>query len=183
MTLTDQHIERIKSGDIQAFKEVYHNMFKSLCLYGYKMLSDEDVVQDVVQEAFVVLWNRREEYNSMIGAKGYLYTVVRNRIINVLRERKIEAAAEPELEEVEFNNQITKEETYKLLHQAISSLPEQTQNVIKLSMNGHTNPEIAEELGVTVNTVKTLKKRAYSKLREQLKENIFLLMLLTDILS
>jgi RNA polymerase sigma-70 factor (ECF subfamily) len=119
----------------------------------------------------------------MVGAKGYLYTVVRNRIINILRERKVEVEAGHSFDEVDFNNQITKEETYKLLHQAIETLPEQTQNVIKLTMNGHTNPEIAEELGVTLNTVKTLKKRGYNKLREQLKENIFLLILLSDLLS
>lgn len=166
-----------------AFKEVYHNMFKSLCLYAYKILPDEDVVNDTVQEAFIIMWNKRGEFNSMIGAKGYLYTVVRNSIINVLRERKIESEVEHSIDEVEFNNQITKEETYKLLHQAIETLPEQTQNVIKLTMNGHTNPEIAEELGITVNTVKTLKKRGYNKLREQLKENIFLLILLSDLLS
>ena len=181
MTLTDNHIKQINQGDIHAFKQVYNNMFKSLCLYAYKILPDEDKVNDAVQEAFIILWNKREEFSSMTGAKGYLYTVVRNRIINVLRERKSEPLGVLPYDEIEFNYQITTEETYKLLHEAIASLPEQTQNVIRLSMNGHTNPEIAEELDVTVNTVKTLKKRGYNKLREQLKENIFLLILLSEL--
>jgi RNA polymerase sigma-70 factor (ECF subfamily) len=185
MALTNDHIKKIKQGDICAFKEIYNNMFKSLSLYAYKILPKEDVVSDVVQEAFVILWNKRKEFNSMIGAKGYLYTVVRNRLISTLREKKVELVTFYDYapKEVEFNNQIIKEETYKLLHDAVATLPEQTQNVIKLSMNGYTNQEIAEELLVTINTVKTLKKRGYCKLREQLKENIFLLILLFELLG
>ena len=183
MTLTDDHIKRINQGDIQAFKEVYNNMFKSLCLYAYKILPEEDVVSDAVQEAFIIIWNKREEFNSMTGAKAYLYTVVRNKIISELRVRKRDAEEKEVSEDIEFDNQITKEETYKLLHEAIASLPGQTQNVINLSMNGHTNQEISEELDVSINTVKTLKKIGYSKLREQLKDNIFLLILLSDLLG
>ncbi|WP_421918540.1 RNA polymerase sigma factor [Marinifilum sp.] len=183
MTLTNNHIKQINQGDIKAFKEVYNNMFKSLCLYAYKMLQEEDVVSDAVQEAFIVMWNKRKEFNSMRGAQSYLYTVVRNNIINEIRNRKKEAKEAEIAEEIEFDNQITKEETYKLLHQAIATLPEKTQNVIKMSMNGHTNPEIAERLDVSVNTVKTLKRIGYSRLREQLKENIFLLILLSELLG
>lgn len=181
MILTDDHIKQINQGDIQAFKQVYNNMFKSLCLYAYKMLPEEDVVNDAVQEAFIIMWNKREEYNSMLGAKGYLYTVVRNKIISELRIRKKETGEAEVIEDIEFDNQITKEETYKLLHEAIATLPDQTQNIIKLSMNGHSNLEIAEELDISVNTVKTLKKIGYSKLREKLKENIFLLILLAEL--
>lgn len=117
----------------------------------------------------------------MLGAKGYLYTVVRNKIISELRIRKKETGEAEVIEDIEFDNQITKEETYKLLHEAIATLPDQTQNIIKLSMNGHSNLEIAEELDISVNTVKTLKKIGYSKLREKLKENIFLLILLAEL--
>ena len=183
MTLTENHIKRINQGDIKAFKEVYNHMFKSLCLYAYKILPEEDVVSDVVQEAFIIMWKKRTEFNSMSGSKAYLYTVVRNRIIDELKARKKEVSKTEFVQSIEFDNQITKEETYKLLHEAIATLPEQTQNVVNLSMNGNSNPEIAEELGVSVNTVKTLKKIGYSRLREQLKENIFLLILITDLLG
>lgn len=183
MNLTDDHIKKINKGDIQTFKLVYNNMFKSLCLYAYKIFPETDVVSDAVQEAFIIFWNKRAEFNSMVGAKGYLYTVVRNKIITELRQKKKELKELEVPDEIDFDNQITKEETYKLLHEAISTLPEQTQNVIKLSMNGCSNLEIAEELSVSVNTIKTLKKIGYNKLREQLKENIFLLILLSDLLN
>ena len=183
MTLTNDHIIKINQGDIKAFKEVYNNMFKSLCLYAYKMIPEEDVVNDVVQEAFIVMWNKRTEFNSMLGAKGYLYTVVRNKIISELRTRKKEASESEIADDVEFDSQITKEETFKLLHEAIATLPEQTQNIINLSMNSYSNPEIAEELDISVNTVKTLKKIGYSKLREQLKKNVFLLILLSELMG
>ncbi|MDE5423914.1 sigma-70 family RNA polymerase sigma factor [Ancylomarina sp. DW003] len=181
MSLSDEHIVRIGQGDLKAFKEIYKDMFQSLCLYGYKMLSNQAVVSDIVQEAFIIIWNKRVEFNSLVGTRAYLYTVVRNKISDHAKNLKTVSIENNPVEEIDFNNQITKEETYKILREAIATLPGQTQKVIKLSMNGHTNPEIAEVLDISVNTVKTLKKIGYSKLRELLKDNVFLLLLLADL--
>ena len=183
MGLTEDHIKNINTGNLQAFREMYENMYHSLCLYGYKMIPEEDVVNDVVQEAFIVLWNKREEFTSLVGTKAYLYTVVRNKILTHIKNKSTVSIETHSVEDIEFNNQITKEETFKLLREAVATLPDQTRKVVDLTINGYTNPEIAESLDISVNSVKTLKKIGYSKLREKLKDNIFLLLLLTDIMS
>lgn len=181
MSLTEDHIKSINKGDMKAFREMYNEMYHSLCLYGYKMYSEQDIVADVVQEAFIILWNKRGEFTSLLGTKSYLYATVRNKIITHIKSSKTVSIEENPVEDLQFDNQITKEETFKMLREAVAQLPEQTRKVVELTLNGHTNPEIAEAMGISVNSVKTLKKHGYAKLREMLKDNIFLLILLADI--
>jgi RNA polymerase sigma-70 factor (ECF subfamily) len=88
-----------------------------------------------------------------------------------------------EVEDDELDLQVLKEETFKILRDAIATLPERTQLVLQYKMNGYTNKEIAEQLDITVNTVKTLQRAGYSKLREKLKENAFVLLILAELLS
>ena len=181
MSLTDDHIARLIKGDVDAFCEIHDDMYDSLCLYGYKMLSDQALVKDVVQEAFMVLWNRRVEFSTLLGTKSYLYSIVRNKIINHLRKDHPVSLEDHQVEEEKVDNQISKEEAYKLVREAVAQLSGQTRKVVELTISEHTNPEIAEILGVSINTVKTHKKRGYEKLREMLKDNVYILLLLAEI--
>lgn len=187
MNLTNDHICQIAKGDLKSFREMYENMFHSLCLYGYKMISNEDVVADIVQEAFITVWNKREEFNSLVGTKSYLYTVVRNNILNHMRDLKTVSIenhpANYEEADMEFNSQILKEESYKLVRDAVKNLPDQTRKIIILTLNGCSNQEIADELGISINSVKTLKKAGYAKLREKLQKHVFALLVITDMLN
>ncbi|SMO42199.1 RNA polymerase sigma-70 factor, ECF subfamily [Saccharicrinis carchari] len=187
MSLTNDHIQRIAKGDLISFKEIYENMFYSLCLYGYKMISNEDVVRDIVQESFISVWNKRSEFNSLVGTKSYLYTAVRNNILNHIRDSKTVSIEQhtfkEEEESAEFNSQILKEESYKLVRDAVNNLPDQTQKIIMLTLNGCSNQEIADELEISINTVKSLKKVGYAKLRKKLHKYVFALLFISDILN
>jgi RNA polymerase sigma-70 factor (ECF subfamily) len=184
MKLTPEQIKEFSQGNVKIFNEIYDSMFHSLCLFGYKMIPEEDVVSDVVQEVFISLWNKREQFTSPIKTRAYLYTSVRNNILTQIRDKHTVSLEEnPQEEEIEFNNHIAAEETYRLIHYAVANLPLQTSKVIDLTINGYGNPEIADALNISVNTVKTLKKSGYSKLREQLKNNVFALLILADVLS
>jgi RNA polymerase sigma-70 factor (ECF subfamily) len=183
VSLNDDHIFQLNKGDIKTFHTIYENMYHSLCLYGFKIINDEDIVKDVVQEAFIVLWNRRVEFNKLIGTKAYLYSTVRNQLLNLIRDKKTVPIEDVNVNETTFDNQITQEETYKLLREAIDELPEQTKNILNLAINGCLNDEIAEQLNISVNTVKTLKRKGYAKLREMLKDNIYLLIPLAEFLN
>lgn len=180
MNLSEGHIKKINTGDINAFKQMYNEMFNSLCLYGFKIYPSEDVVQDAVQETFIILWNKRSDFNSLLGTKSYLYTTVRNKLLNAIRDSKTSELNDQHPDEAEFELQITKEETYKILHDAIDDLPDQTRRIIKLAVEGCSNIEIAESIDVSINTVKTLKRRGFASLRETLKDNIHVLMLLAQ---
>lgn len=80
--------------------------------------------------------------------------------------------------ELFFDHSIIRSETHKLLYEAIESLPEQTKKIIYLTLDGLKNQEIADQLNVSINTVTTLKKSGYKKLKIMLKEHYYLVVLL-----
>ena len=84
---------------------------------------------------------------------------------------------ESNVDDYDFLQEVTRQETMRMLYVAIDQLPPQTRNVILLNLEGKTNPEVAEELGISVNTVKCLKKSAYETLRGTLSKNYFVILM------
>ena len=81
-----------------------------------------------------------------------------------------------EFDDPVFLKEVTRQETFRILHTAIGKLPAQSKQIIMLSMEGLSNAEVGEKLGVSVNTVKTLKKNAYAVLRQVLSKEYLLLL-------
>ena len=77
-----------------------------------------------------------------------------------------------------FKNRLIEEETYRIVSHAIDSLPPQSSKIIKMCLEGKQNKEIAEILGISVNSVKTLKYNALSTLKEVLKDHFYILIIL-----
>ncbi len=170
----------LKNGDLAAFKLFFESFYPSLCLFANKYLKDRDVSLDIVQDAFIYLWNKKADFQSVNAAKSYLYQYVKNRSLNYLRDNEIRKRKElKDLEsEVYFRDNMIEEETYQIVSDAIRTLPPQGQRVIELSLDGLKNQEIADQLGISINTVKTIKLRAFAALRNELKDNIFILFVL-----
>ncbi len=173
---------RTISYDSAEFKDLFDRLYPSMCMVADRFFKNSALSQDMAQEAFVKLWQKEdEEFESEQALRKYLYVLVKNASISELRkEKKIENSPIEEhknlLTDKEFLDEVLKEETYRLLQDAISNLSPQTKKIIRLSLKGYINKEIAEELDVSINTVKTLKQRAYKTLRDQLG-NEFLVIL------
>ena len=121
----------------------------------------------------------------MDSVKAFLYTVIKNSGFNYLRSKKVHSKHLKFIENNEtyyFKNKIIEEETISLIKTALKDLPPQTKNIVELSMLGAKNKDIAETLDVSINTVKTLKLRAYKILREKLKNHVYVLLLLSELL-
>ncbi|SFT12772.1 RNA polymerase sigma-70 factor, ECF subfamily [Zhouia amylolytica] len=166
------------------FKTIFEHLFPSMCVLASRILKSEDKGKDIAQEAFVKLWRKdTEEFTDQKALQAYLYVLVKNACISELRkEAKHKSTILEEgltISQQAFLNEILREETYKLLHIAIKELSPQAENVVKLTLQGYQNQDIANELNVTVNTVKTVKKRAYKALRTKLG-NQFIAILLTN---
>lgn len=115
--------------------------------------------------------------------KAYLYSTVRNKALNVLKHRKIEQhymneILQDEDAELYYMRSVIEEETRRLIFTAIDSLPEHCRKVCLLNLEGMDNQEIADELQVSLNTVKFHKKNAYKLLRDKLKDQFYLLFLI-----
>ncbi len=159
--------------DKKSFQRIFDNYFNALCVFGYRYISDSTAVEDMIQEVFVSFWEKQENFDNEKAIKAFLYTSVRNKCLNHMKHQTVQKKHEErliyELESEQFFSQhIIEEETFNQLYIEIKDLPESAQNIMLLALNGLKNNEIAEELGISVNTVKTQKKIAYSKLKNNI---------------
>lgn len=178
---TNQLFHKIKSGDVKAFEGLFNQLYPSMCIVAREYVKDDGVAEDIAQEAFIKLWNSKDQYDTISSLKSFLYIMVKNLSLNHLKRDKLgNKYADSLMKEdfLNFNNQIIEEETYRILQQAIEELPKQSSKVMMLSLQGLQNQEIAERLDVSVNTVKTLKYNSLKTLRVKLKDYFFLLLLL-----
>ena len=165
-------VEQIRNGDSRAYEKLFHTYFESLSLYANTFLKDIDLAQDITQQTFVTLYEKREQLQIHTSLKSYLYTAVRNRAMDHLRSEKIHAthhekirATQSEVDTTEDEN-AARAELQKKLYHAIAQLPEQNQKIFRMSrMQGLSNQEIADELGLTKRTVETHVSNALKKLR------------------
>ena len=90
-------ISAFQAGEEKVFRYVFEKFYSSLCVYCLRLIREECVAADLVQEAFVKLWENRQNFSSLLTIRSYLYTIVRNSGINYLRYVKMKAE---KLEEV-----------------------------------------------------------------------------------
>ncbi len=178
-------VASINKDDIGAFKQFFEGFYPSVCVFVTKYLKDRDVANDLAQEAFIEFWKRKGKFDDIKAVKGYIYTVARNKCFNYLKTRDIrENILKEEISRNDlFYEYVLEEETYSIIHQAVNKLAPQTRNIVRLSLEGKKNQEIAEQLDISLNTVKTLKKSAYKELRIQLQDQVFILLLLSHFLN
>jgi RNA polymerase sigma-70 factor (ECF subfamily) len=153
--------------------EVFDHYFNALASFGYTYVEDKDIAEDMVQEVFIAFWEKRKDFDHINAVKSFLYTSVRNKCLNHLKHEQVKKKHEKSLiyeleSDQTFTNQVVMEEVFNQLYVEIRSLPQAAREIMLLALNGMKNPEIADELGISVNTVKTQKKIAYSKIKEGL---------------
>jgi len=163
-----------RNGDSGAFRYYYDLYYNPLCLFGVRMLKDEEVVEDIVQDVFVNLWKARGRVESDLHLKMYLYQSMRHRCLNYIREKKLEQDYRVECalltSEEGFEDAVVEEEVHRVVMEEIDRLPREQRRVILLHLEGKNNIEIAELMKVSVNTVKTHKARARQLLKTRLKD-------------
>lgn len=164
-------------NEVGGFKDFFEEQYPSLCIFANNYLQDKAVSADIVQEAFVYVWNKRDYITDAAAAKSYLYKYIKNHCLNFLRDSKRhqEILTEQIRSEEFYRDNLVEQEAYEIIYHAIKDLSSQNQEVIELSLDGFSNKEIAEKLHITVNTVKTIKQRAFKALRKVLKPTLFAL--------
>ncbi|MCO6491733.1 MAG: RNA polymerase sigma-70 factor [Phaeodactylibacter sp.] len=161
-----------------AFEALFRQHYEELYYYACRYLWRQEDAEEAVQDVFVRLWEKRRELHISTSAKAYLYAAVRNRAINHLRSKWArEAPLPPEAAEQLAaeppGQEPGQEDLLRLVQQGIAALPEQCRVIFQLSRQaGLTYGEIAEELGISKETVKSQIKIALSRLRAFLGERL-----------
>lgn len=171
-------LEKMTNTDRYEFKKVFDDFYQTLCVFAATFLKDNTLAADVVQETFVGLWEQYENFDNIHKIKGYLYTVVRHKCLNIIRDKE-DFVREDELRMLEevtiFNDILIERESYRIFYNAVDALPPQSRKIIYLAIDGLKNAEIAAELNIAETTVHRLKKLAYKKLRLLLKDYFYLI--------
>lgn len=164
----------LSEGDVKAFRTVYDRYALPLRFFAVKYLGDVAAVDDIVQDCFVQLWERRTEFREHKGMRFYLYQSVRNACLNVIRHDEVRSkfaakkVQEPESDDT-FMEKYMEAEAIELIFSAIEELPPAARQVYKLSLEGFTREEIGTKLNISVNTVKKHRSNANEFLRSRLK--------------
>ena len=163
------------------FEKLFKELFKPLSGFALKYVGDLDDAKGLVHEVFVTVWEKFETFPTEMNYKSYLYTAVRNRSLNLIRDKKknmiLENVAEHELA-ITIDPMGTSELEMKI-DLAIQSLPEKCREVFVLNrMEGLKYAQIADKLGISIKTVEAQMSKALSVLREHLKEFLSLIIFL-----
>lgn len=147
-------------NDEAAFGELYIRYKDKLYFFSLYLLKSADESNDIVQEVFTRLWESRSFLRPELSFSSFLYTMTRNRILNYFRDMDIDAkvkqiiAAEKVTEEETIDSELIYSEYQKIFREAIDKLPPQRKRIFSLSrIENKSHKEIAEELGISVNTV------------------------------
>lgn len=167
-------LEAFRAGDNLALNYFFNKHHKALCYFAGKLIDDEQQGEDLVADCFLKLWQRHETFETAESIKAFLYISCRNLCLNYLRDLKRKTAAqESYLYHLEQNSEdvlyeIIDAEVIDMLAREIEELPEKCREVFKLIyFEGKKSDEIAEILGLNVQTVRNHKTRAIELLRAQ----------------
>ena len=169
-------------GDEQAFTIIYQRYHKLLYVVAYKYLKNDCSAKDSVQQIFYRLWESRSVLIINMNLRNYLYTMLKNHLLNEIRnnymamEKNYELAQEKVEYEDDLLDNIEKKEIEEQLYQSINGLPEQKKQVCLYKLRGNlSNLEIANKMGISVPTVKTHYAQAVKMLREHFNKFLFMI--------
>lgn len=168
----EKFISGLNQKDGGAWKRLYEEFYAPLCAYAEKLSKGQADAEDVVQDCMVELWDSSLCFPNVKALTAWLYKVVYTRTLNALRDKANakQSLAEYAVEiptEDEAADEAAEENAVARLRKMMKVLTPQQQDILRLTLDGLKVKDIAAALGVTDNTVKMQRKRAYTTLRER----------------
>lgn len=149
------------------FESLVNRLYVPLCFAANRFLCDKTAAQDIVQEAFARLWELQGKNKNIENVDNYMYMLVHNLSLEWLRTCKMQAKYlnNHPLKEVNIFNVIVESDVTMQILAEIEKLPARSKQIMELTFKGLDNQQIAEELQISVNSVKTLKYKSIEKLK------------------
>ena len=173
--MEEELLESFRLGSEEAFGVLFKEWYPAISYFAFSMLKDSGEAEDITEDAFIKLWNRRRIFTSLPRCKAYLYSCVRNAAIDLIRRRKISNSGMLELKYLTLDrsesyfDKVVEAELANRLYAAIETLPPGCRKIVTMVYKeGKNNHEVASALNLSVNTVRNQKQRAISLLRKKL---------------
>ena len=166
-------------------EDVFKEYYGRLSYFAFQFVNDKSIAEDLVQDAFLAYWDCKKKVADHPQAiKDFLYSAVRNAALNLLKRKKVQERYFFLKNDQQFENEkvlenMIRAEAMANLHQAISQLPESCRKVFVLAYFQYlSNPEIAEELNISINTVRNHKHNGLKILRSHLNAEAFMVLMI-----
>lgn len=177
-------ISNIKKNDDVAFKLIFQKFYKPLLAYTKTFTHDEDKAKDIVQEAFIILWNKRKDLLENSSLKNYLFTLAYRLYIDQYRKDQYRSKVLDELKISALKTRIHDDENdlqkrVKQLLKLVQNLPPRCKEILLLSKrDGLKYKEIALKLDISQKTVESQIRIAFQKIRAGYKNEGYFFVLL-----
>jgi len=164
-------------SDINVLKRQYNASYRQLKFFGMRYLpDDEQAVEDLIQDVWLRIWERKDRYRSEISFRRYLSLSLHNTIMNHLKHDRVAqdyATSQHDTttaveDEVSLN--IIKSEVYAALNSVFDELPDCCRRVYAANLEGKSQKEIAEMFNISINTVKKHINNANRFMRQRIKD-------------
>lgn len=166
---------KLNEGSMDAFGEMFHYYYPSLCYFAAKMVRDGDEAEDIVQSVLVGLYESKPSFQTDTALRTYLYRAVHNRCLNYIEKHRKNVQVderhpdeEPEIETAyfyQFEARVLDE-----IFRALETLPDKCRRIFEMSYIERLSlRDISLALDISENTVKTQRLRAKQLLRDRLK--------------
>ncbi len=162
--------------DLKSFEELFRQYYQMLCAYAYKFVSDGDTAEEIVQDLFYKLWEKRSELLINTSVKSYLFSAVHNRCLKYIDHKNVESRYRSYYlqreSEVDTEPQQTADlnELQGAIDRTLEALPERCSHIFRLNrFEGLKYHEIASRLSISVKTVEANMGKALKMLRKNLK--------------
>lgn len=178
----------LQKGETAAFEQVFKIHFKSLHGYAYTILKDEIAAEEMVQNVFCKVWEKKETLNADTYIKAYLYRAVHNESLNYLKHQKAKAAYQMHVvqhmdpKESNASGKLILSELENKLYKALNELPQQCRTIFQMSrFQDMKYQEIANELNLSVKTIENQMGKALKILRTKLIDFLPILIILFNL--
>jgi RNA polymerase sigma-70 factor (family 1) len=179
-------ISLLKQGGEKAFEWLFKAHFKSLHAYAYTFLKDDEMAEEIVQNVFCRIWEKREQLKTDGSLKAYLYRAVHNESLNYLKHQKVKASFGvyyagqlQQDEEEQASKKVLTAELQQRIDTAMSELPQQCRTIFQLSRFEQLKyQQIADHMGLSIKTVENQMGKALRVMRQKLAEFLPIILLL-----
>lgn len=176
-------VKALKKGNQLAFSIVYKTYAAQTFSLAFKYLLNKELAEDAVQNLFLKLWLKKEEIDETKPINRYLFTMLKNDLLNTLRDSKkniylLEDCLSMVLElEDNSQNENLKQEQMNIIQQALEQLSPQRRKVFEMKVSGkYSNQEIADKLNLSINTIKFQYSQSLKQIRSTMGELSLLLL-------
>ncbi len=167
----------LHSISIKEFEILFKKYYSQLCLYAVKYVNNNTIAEEIVQDVFFKIWEKRSSLNIKISVKSYIYMSVRNKCLQYLKHQKIEQSYNKYIDnQAKINTEmpcenIIYEETLDIFNEVLNTLPTHCAQIFILSrFNGLKYSEIANRLSISVKTVEANISKALKLFRAHFPE-------------